>query len=380
MNLLIVCKALPDSFKGGIQTHVADLSRSLVEMGHKVTLLTAGTYRSKGKTEIPEGIEVIRLPYLPGKCFPVIRNTIEEFSFNLTVRFWLNKHAQKYDLIHLQGRSGLLFGKRGHTPHILTLHRMLEVEARWSKKEYPNILDRMLHLNLTRYFERKSLKKADAIIAISEEVVREIQTVNPKLLNKTQLIYNGISPQSQDENMAYCPSRLLFVGRLTEIKGLQSLIEAIQWVDPKLELVIIGDGPLRPELERQISQMGLEKRIKLLGSRNRKDVLQWMRASFSLILPSFHESLGIVLLETNSCGRPILASNVEGIREVVTHGQNGYLFPAGQPLEMARMINRLLDSPEEAQKMGQWGKQFVLDKFNWEKITTKTLSLYRSVL
>jgi hypothetical protein len=49
MNLLIVCKALPDSFKGGIQTHVADLSRSLVEMGHKVTLLTAGTYRSKGE-------------------------------------------------------------------------------------------------------------------------------------------------------------------------------------------------------------------------------------------------------------------------------------------------------------------------------------------
>jgi len=153
--------------------------------------------------------------------------------------------------------------------------------------------------------------------------------------------------------------RLVSVGRLAEQKGQLLLIEAAARLKdrcPDLELVIVGDGPLRGELERAIDRLGLRGRVRIAGFLDNRGVRRELEAARALVLPSFAEGLPVVLMEAMALGRPVIATSIAGIPELVEPGRNGWLVPAGavEPLVEA-MAEALAADPADLERMGRAG-------------------------
>lgn len=383
MKILYISKALPFSYKGGIQTHVWELSKWMIRQGHDVSILTAGGLKKGFVQKEIEGRTIFEIPYLPGRYIPVYSLFLEDYFFNRAVLRWLRKHNRDYDIIHIQGRSGCLYPKRKRptdTPCVSTFHGTSQGEYEAAKgssiqqKKY-------LHQKYMTPFELEVLKYSDQVVAVSNEMKSRMLREYGPTSERAKIIYNGIDSEGYEENRTeQDPNLLLFVGRIAAVKGLYSLVDAMVKVAQPVTLVLIGAGPDQPALEDQIEQLGLTERIKFIGTKDTHEVQQWLYKSFALVLPSFHESQGIVLMEANVCERPVVASNIPGIDEVVTDGVNGLLFEAGDIEQIAGTINKLFSMPKEAAEMGKRGRDIVLEKFSWERIALETKELYQKLL
>jgi glycosyltransferase involved in cell wall biosynthesis len=153
-------------------------------------------------------------------------------------------------------------------------------------------------------------------------------------------------------------TRLVCVARLSAQKGLPLLLEAAARVVPDRDFIIdvIGDGEGRAVLEKMISEMGLHGRVRLLGWRSPQQVREALSASRALILPSFAEGLPVVLMEALALGKPVVATSIAGIPELVS-AANGWLIPSGSVDALAGAMVEVLDAPEDRLKqMGRIGQ------------------------
>jgi glycosyltransferase involved in cell wall biosynthesis len=154
-------------------------------------------------------------------------------------------------------------------------------------------------------------------------------------------------------------TRLVNVGRLAEQKGQLLLVEAAAALRDRghdFELVIVGDGPLREDLEALIDRLGLGDRVRITGFLDNRAVRRELEAARALVLPSFAEGLPVVIMEALALGRPVIATYIAGIPELVESGRNGWLIPAGavKPLVEA-MAEALAAAPEDLDRMGRAG-------------------------
>ena len=175
----------------------------------------------------------------------------------------------------------------------------------------------------------------------------------------------------------------LTVGRLEPPKDYPNLLQAFQQVVSKASLptrlLIVGQGPLREEIEHQIIALGIERFIDLLGVRT--DIPALLNAADAFVLASAWEGMPLVLLEAAACARPIVATDVGGNREVVLHGETGYLVPPGNPDALADAMLRLMNLPEpERRAMGQAGRQHIVKNFDIERIVDRWEQLYLELL
>ncbi len=153
--------------------------------------------------------------------------------------------------------------------------------------------------------------------------------------------------------------RLVSVGRLAEQKGQLLLVEASARLRDRgadFELVIVGDGPMRQELEQLIDRLGLRDRVRITGFLDNRAVRRELEAARALVLPSFAEGLPVVIMEAMALGRPVIATYIAGIPELVESGRTGWLIPAGavEPLVDA-MAEALAAGPDELDRMGRDG-------------------------
>jgi len=382
MRLLFVCKSLPFSFKGGIQTHVWELTRELIAAGHDVTILTAGSWRTGTETITKEGRTLIHLPYPPGRKVPFLRKTLEDVGFNIAAYRWLKKHASNYDRIHLQGRSGCFYAATHSTervtPVVSTFHRLLEVEYEYDGQRTGKV-DGFFHQLIMGYAERSAARKSDHVIAVSKEMKRELVNYIGGDLAPISILPNGVSRQFGDPIANKERWQLVFVGRLETIKGVFTLLDALPKMDDRIELVLVGDGPERKALEALSKKLGLRMRVNFLGDQDTESVRYWIQRSFALVLPSFHESQGIVLLEAGVCSRPVVAASAPGIDEMVDHGHNGLLFPAGDSNSLAVCTDHIFKNPSLATRLGRAGRQRAVTYYEWQGIASQTIEVYRSI-
>lgn len=164
----------------------------------------------------------------------------------------------------------------------------------------------------------------------------------------------GQPPTSVPDNR-----RLVSIGRLSEQKGQLLLIEAAAAVASdctRFELVLIGDGPMRPEIEEAIARLGLAGIVRLAGWMDSQAIRRELIESRALVLPSFAEGLPVVIMESLALGRPVLSTSIAGIPELVRDGVNGWLVPAGSACHLAEGIRRILaTSTEDLDRMGRAG-------------------------
>lgn len=383
VRLLFVCKSLPYSFKGGIQTHVWELTRYLMARGCEVTILTGGSLRRGTYRERHGGRELIFLPYLPGRRLPCLQKSTEDISFNAAAYVWLRRHARDYDIVHVQGRSGCFYAsvKRppGAPPVLTTFHRLLDIEYAYDGQA-TGPLDGFLHRAVMGRMERRAARHTDHAVAVSGEMQRELVEAVPRGLAPVSILPNGVSEDYGRPDAEPQPWRLCFVGRLERIKGVYHLLEAISLVDRRIRLEIVGEGPERAGLERAIAGSDdLRTRVSLLGDREADGVRHCIQSATALVLPSFHESQGIVLIEAGICGRPVIGARAPGIDEVVVHGETGLLYTPGDAAALAAAIDHVFAAPEVAAALGAGGRRRARNVFNWTHISEDTYELYRAL-
>jgi len=171
----------------------------------------------------------------------------------------------------------------------------------------------------------------------------------------------------------------LAVGRLEAVKDYPTLLTALTFMPQRARLVILGEGPLRAELEQMAAKHGLAGRVHFLGFQ--ADVRGWMQAADGFVLTSRYEGLPMVLLEAGACGLPCAATAVAGTREVVINGETGWLACAEGADAMAAVMSRMMRMPEaERLAMGERARQSVMERFSMERVLDRWERLYAELL
>jgi glycosyltransferase involved in cell wall biosynthesis len=174
---------------------------------------------------------------------------------------------------------------------------------------------------------------------------------------------------------------LLFVGHNVAKKGLYVLFEALPalWErHPDAILCVVGKDSRAAAVRAAAERGGLAERVRLVGPRPNEELPSWYAASDVVVLPSFREGLPNNLVEAAACARPIVATDTDGIPELVVDGQTGLLVPKGDAPALAAALGQLLDRPEHARRMGERGRQLSRGRFSWRKHAEQMLEIYRS--
>jgi len=233
-----------------------------------------------------------------------------------------------------------------------------------------------------------------AVVAVSEHIARFIRSVGLWPGTPLVTIHNGVDVAALDRtadearvasiraDLVPADGKLIgAAGRLEPEKGFDELIAAMPRVlaeMPNARLVIAGEGSRRPQLEALIDRLGLGGQVRLLGAR--ADLFALMRALEVFVLSSRAEPFGLVLLEAMAARKPVLATNVGGVPEVVVPGETGQLVQAGDSLAMSAGLLALLADPDRARRYGEAGRRRVEQVFTLERMLAATEHLYNGHL
>ena len=254
-------------------------------------------------------------------------------------------------------------------------------------KDRPNIIYTLHGLHIVRrnfsfiflFLERILNHFVDVLVCVSQ--ADRALVLKHKIIddNKIVVVRNGIdlskfglAPPGKSKIFT-----LLSVGRLHPQKDFSTLIKAMSIINKKIKLLIVGEGPLRENLEYQIKKLNLGNKVFLLGKRN--DVPKLMALCDGVVLSSNWEGLALVPLEAGSVGKVVIASKIGGIEESIVDGETGFLFEKGCAQNLAQKIEKLYNlGADNREKMGQRAHQHIAANFSKEKMIENYRLLYNS--
>jgi glycosyltransferase involved in cell wall biosynthesis len=237
-------------------------------------------------------------------------------------------------------------------------------------------LSRSLVTSLESYTSRilGAVKHIDHFIAVTDFVRNTIIHfgISP---DRISTVYNFIDVHAYKPQ--YKPGEyFLYFGRIEKIKGVMTLLAALKEVSGTL--LIAGEGGARTMVEREVEKHSLD--AKLVGFRSGAELHDLIRGSRCVVVPSeWYETFGLAILEANALGKPVIASRIGGMPEVVRDGETGILFESGNIDELAQAMKRMWTDPAEAVQMGRFGRKLAEDVFGKERHYEKIMSVYNKV-
>lgn len=285
----------------------------------------------------------------------------------------------RYDLIHV------------HWPFPLSIFGWFA--SRWSGAPLINQfygVELMWVINRLRAFIpflRWTAGISDLVVAISTHTCELIKQVAPETGVEIVPYGSPVPPPREFPQPDPDPGRtrrVLFVGRLVERKGVEYLVKAMMKLDLPfpVELDIVGGGPEENNLNALIDALDLRDRIHMLGRVSDQRLAECYRDCDCFVLPAIIDSrgdtegLGVVLIEAMCYRKPVIASNVGGIRDIVTNGETGLSVPEKDPMALADAIGRVLTDRELAEELGRRGYDYIREYFDWDRLTGQWLDIY----
>ena len=357
---------------GGVGEHIRAVSRELGVLGHDVVVLTS---HIRGDVQ-ENGPRVERV----GRSLPIRYNgSLSRISVGWGLKTRLRRilNVERFDLLHV------------HNPLMPTLPLLaLETASCPVVATFHSCYYRDLLLDLFRVPLRRLLGRVEARVAVSVSALRAAGRVFP---GDYSIVPNGVDYECFARAAALRPKRegtlprkhrLLFVGAMVWRKGLPTLIHAFvrlrAWRDD-VELLVVGDGPQMDRMRRMVPS-DLRRSVRFFGCVPRPQLVESYAAADLLCAPSLgQESFGMVLLEAMAAGLPVVASDIDGYRNVLTHGIEGLLVPSGDPEAWARTLHTFLDRPDEMERCGHRG-QLKASTLGWRSIAQRLDGIYREVL
>jgi len=285
----------------------------------------------------------------------------------------------KADVVQSHGARANFYTRlaAGKIPNISTVHNALS--------DYPvHPLKKTLYLTLDNF----SAGKASAVVFVSESLRKEFLDRAPRWKEKTRVIHNGVDltrfdpakkpPEKLRAALSLKPVWTLgIIGRMTPQKGHIYLLEALRRALPLLptfQLLIVGDGLLRPWLENTVTQYGLRPYCHFLGVR--RDIPELLSLMDVLVVPSVSEGFPYVVIEGLALQRAVIATRVNGIPEILRADRDGYLVPPRQPEKIEEALYAILKNPAEAKARGENGARRVREEFDARKAIGRWEALY----
>ncbi|MFG3689963.1 glycogen synthase [Micromonospora sp. NPDC047740] len=293
----------------------------------------------------------------------------------------------------------LLYG----VPHVVTAHS-LEPLRPWKAEQLGG------GYALSSWCERTAVEAADAVIAVSEGMRRDVLTAYPAVNpDRVRVVYNGIDTGQYTpdhgtdvvDRLGIDPSRpsVVYVGRITRQKGLPYLLRAARELPADTQLVLLAGAPDTPDIAAEVEELVAELQATRSGvvwvaaMLPKHEVIQVLTHATIFACPSVYEPMGIVNLEAMACETAVVATATGGIPEVVVDGETGLLVPidqasdgSGRPLDperfvadLAARLNELLAEPARTAEFGRAGRRRAVEHFSWDSIARRTLEVYRSV-
>ena len=293
------------------------------------------------------------------------------------------------------GVPKLLAQKNLKKPFIHIVHGPLRDEYEQGLHEQQSLRGRAANLYMRHlaHLEEQMARKATQIIAVSNYSKGKILEDYPVDEAKVRVIPNGVDPQKftpaepsatfkQQFGLGDEPC-VLFVGSLIPRKGLPFLVEAAENIvkaHKTAKFLIVGEGPLKNQLAGAISTRNLSGNFIFLGNFKDDMLPAIYNCADVFVLPSIQEGQGIVLLEAEASGKPVVAFDVGGVSEAVRNGETGFLLRRGDTKGFASEVSKLLSDAALRRKMGAEARRFVVEDFTWDLCAQRMLKVYREAL
>jgi N-acetyl-alpha-D-glucosaminyl L-malate synthase BshA len=370
MNIGISCHASA----GGSGVLATDLAMALADRGHRVHIVSDDQpFRLKGfrPNLTSHGVDTLSYPLFrnPPQTL-ALANKIAEVVRENQIDVWHAHYAIPFAVASLLARD--MTPPERHFGIVTTLHGT-DITLVGTDPSFYRIT-------------KHAIEKSCAVTAVShwlaEETTREFQLERP-----VQTIHNFIDParfggspvsrrclSEVDEKIIMHVSNFRPVKRVTDV--VRAFRKIVDHVDARL--IFVGEGPERMASVRVVKQLGLEDRVRYLG--NCEDIENLLPCADLIFQPSEHESFGLVALEAMACRVPVLATDSGGVREVITHGVDGFLTEVGDTETMARYAIQILTNPILAAEMGERGRAKALAMFNKDDIISQYEEVYERVL
>ena len=387
MRVCFVTTAFPRWVGDGQAAFVWEAIRAVARQGVHVEVIAM---HSPGvpTNEYMEGVRITRPRYWWPERWELLR---KEGAAGLPATW------RKYPLVRLQ-LFPLLF------VHTLTTARHARrcdlIHAEWSFSAAAAVLSRWLHrspilatlqgsdiFQATRHpvgshLTRHVLQHCDRITALSRALQQATAAVGVPV-ERIKIVPNGV-----DTNR-FLPPRdgereklILYVGSFIERKGLRYLLDAMPEIlrgFPDFRLVLIGEGPQEIALRQQAEELGIAERTVFIGFQPQDEIKRWMQKAKALVLPSLEEGMGVVLLEALACGTPLVASQIDGIQDVVTPDV-GVLVPPADPQALAEGLRKILTKPGSWDEMSLAARERAVSHYDWDHVASQFVELYRTML
>lgn len=372
---------------GGPALHVAYLSAGLRERGYETTLVAGTLARGEGSMSyVAEqlGVDVVALPELHREI-SLVRDLRAALRLAKLIRrlkpHILHTHTAKAGAI---GRVAALLAGSARPPIVVHTFHGHVLRGYFDP----------LRANLFRLLERRLARVATALVAVSPEVRDDLVALGVAPRDKFTVIRLGIELESrvaaEDDGRAET-RRLLgvprerfvvgWIGRMTGVKRTDDVLLAVRrlrelGVDACL--CMVGDGPDRDHVERRAHDLGIMRHCLFLGYQD--TVAPYYAAFDALVLPSGNEGTPVSAIEALAAGRPVVATRVGGVPDVVRDGTDGFLVEPGAVDDLADRLARLAADPELARRMGAAGRERVLARYSVGRLIDDVDRLYRSLL
>ena len=389
---------------GGMNVYVRDLTRELGRVGIGVDVFTRSQdeHQPHMKHDLGNGNRVFHIPAGPERPLPKpeLFECLPEFVGGARLAAALLE--EHYDLIHshywLSGVVAHKLRKRWDVPMVHMAHTLGAVKNRVTHRKQEH--EPSLRL------ENEALLSgwADALVVSTESERVDVQDISVRANGDVAVIPPGVDlnvfhpyPQAEARRELDIPARdkmVLFVGRIEPLKGVDTLLQSLKLLresgemPPHLCLSIIGGDPAKPretrhaELEKLMGlrdDLGLSDLVTFLGRRAQETLHCYYSSADVVVMPSHHESFGMVALEAMACGTPVIASAVGGLAELVRDGDTGYLVPDRDPAAMSECLRRLLSDTELRARLGRQAADHA-NGYSWSNITRQMVELYERTL
>ncbi len=414
LRVLIATDAFPP-ICGGSGWSTYELARALRQRGHDLTIVQPRPTPGSSPASGYDGFEVEAVPF-HAPSVPYLRNYVknERLTARLRVLFEARLREGAFDLVHTQHvlttPAAVTAARSVGLPVVCTVRDYWPV-CYWSDLIHDYDADSLcpsctagmmtrcvrpragsawplaipmipyMRANLSR--KRRALAGADAIVAVSSTIARDLRDRAPELsAERLHVIPNPVDLLTIREAAASTTrsvdgNYVIYVGKLAPNKGVSRLLSAVRDSGLALPLVIVGDGPLRRDLEEQARSLGLA--VTFTGWLHRPEALALLAGATFLVFPSFGpESLSRVLLEAAALGIPAAAVDTGGTRDIITHEVTGLLCRSTP--ELADPIARLAGDERLRRRLGEAVRRHVEDHFAAPHVAKKMEDLYRGLL
>jgi len=386
MKIALFASAFHPSL-GGVEEVTRQLAHALKRAGHEVIIVTQRWPRNLPAFEEFEGLKVHRF------AFRVAINSSDTLARWRSIIMWrstaeltrraivrlLRREAIEIVNIHCVSSHATYARRAAHRlnlPIVVTMHGELTMDSQ-----------QVFQQNLSaRAMMRETLGDAHALTGCSGQTVEEAQEFYGEPFGeRARVIYSGIRLADFETPVAtekpHPRPYILGIGRHVEQKGFDVLLRAYARLHDESsgaaipDLILAGDGELSGELKKLSRELGLQEQVFFPGRAARPQAVALFQNCEFFVLPSRHEPMGIVNLEAMAAGKPVVASRVGGVPELVQDGENGLLVAPDDPVALAQAMGRLVGDAALRQKLGECGAIRVR-RFDWDALAAQYLESY----